>query len=117
MYSYLFSEIDPEACSLVCKCVFNFSRLKCNSRSSAWSKLRDISSYHFSECNARIGERPFPANPTLEVLTYLLDRNCLLTGDPGWGKTTSAKIITAVLSGIPYDLLDSTEIRGHPHFY
>ena len=86
-------------------------------RNKVYKGLEAISNYHYSECQGSVNDKHFPVNPVLETLTYFLNKNCLLTGDPGWGKTTSAKIVTSVLSGVPYDLLDSTEIRGHPHLY
>ncbi len=86
-------------------------------KTKIYKTLEDISSYHYSNIDGCVNGKHFRINPVLEILTYFLDKNCLLTGDPGWGKTTSAKIVTAMLSGLPYDLLDSTEIRGHPHLY
>ncbi len=86
-------------------------------RDKIYETLEGLSKYHYSDINSCVNGKHFSVNPVLETLTYFLDANCLLTGDPGWGKTTSAKIITAMLSGLPYDLLDSTEIRGNPHLY
>lgn len=72
--------------------------------------------YHFApldEGPASSG-KPLHRNLVLMVLTHLLDRNHLLLGEPGSGKTTAAKIIAATLSGLPYDLYDALEIRGNP---
>jgi len=56
-------------------------------------------------------------NLVLMALSYLLNENHLLIGEPGWGKTTGAKVVASALSGLPYDLYDSVEIRGHPQLY
>src|SRR3989338_8949854 len=50
-------------------------------------------------------------------LSYLMDRNHLLIGDPGWGKTTLAQIISSRFSGIPFDLYESLTIEGHPGLF
>ena len=70
--------------------------------------------YHFAPLEEGPGGKVIPKNLVLMALSYLLDKNHLLLGEPGWGKTTSAKILAAKLSGIPYDMYDAMEIRGHP---
>lgn len=48
------------------------------------------------------------------VFTYAARANAQLLGDPGFGKTTYANVIGSVMSGLPYDLLSSLQIQGHP---
>ncbi|NYZ74033.1 hypothetical protein H0O00_02735, partial [Candidatus Micrarchaeota archaeon] len=73
--------------------------------------------YHFAPLDEGLNGKPLRKNLMLMTLTHLLDKNCLLVGEPGWGKTTGAKIIVAKLSGLPKDLYDSVEIRGNPQKY
>jgi len=73
--------------------------------------------YHFAPIDGELSGKNFPTNLTLMTLTYLLDRNHLLIGEPGWGKTTAAKITAACYSGLPYDLYDALEMRGNPQKY
>jgi MoxR-like ATPase len=88
-------------------------------RTKVYAALTDITrKYHF----APLSEGPtkdhvIPKNLVFMALTYLLDKNHLLVGEPGWGKTTGAKILASKLSGLPYDLYDALEIRGHPQKY
>lgn len=87
-------------------------------RIKVYSSLRDISEkYHFAPLGEGPAGRLMHKNLVLMALTYILDKNHLLIGEPGWGKTTGAKIIAARLSGIPYDLFDAMEIRGNPQKY
>lgn len=51
---------------------------------------------------------------TLGAFTYLANRNVLLVGEPGTGKTTFASVVAAGLSGLPYDLFARTQVQGHP---
>lgn len=51
---------------------------------------------------------------TLLGLTYALGHNALLTGEPGFGKTTSCKIILSTFGGLPFDLYESVQMQGHP---
>ncbi len=48
------------------------------------------------------------------ALGYVLGANTLLTGEPGFGKTSAAKAMSAVLAGLPYDLFEACQIEGHP---
>lgn len=73
--------------------------------------------YHFAPLEEGPGGKHIPKNLVLMTLSYILDRNHLLVGEPGWGKTTSAKIVAATQSGLPFDLYDATEIRGNPQKY
>src|SRR5208283_4186006 len=88
-------------------------------RTKVYRALSEITEkYHF----APLSEGPtanhvIPKNLVFMALTYLLDKNHLLVGEPGWGKTTGAKILASKLSGLPYDLYDALEIRGHPQLY
>ncbi|MCX8197564.1 MAG: AAA family ATPase [Candidatus Micrarchaeota archaeon] len=54
-----------------------------------------------------------PKNLSLMALSYLLDSNHLIKGDPGRGKSTGARIISSVFGGVPYDLYHSLELQGH----
>jgi len=53
-------------------------------------------------------------NTTLLALSYIMDQNPLLVGEPGFAKTTAAKVISSVMSGFPFDLYESAQIQGHP---
>ncbi|MBI4980396.1 AAA family ATPase [Candidatus Woesearchaeota archaeon] len=53
-------------------------------------------------------------NTTLLVLSYVLDANPLIVGEPGFAKTTAAKVIASVMSGLPFDLYEAAQIQGHP---
>ncbi|MEM4348681.1 MAG: AAA family ATPase [Candidatus Anstonellaceae archaeon] len=58
-------------------------------------------------------EIKLPKNLTLMALSYLLDSNHLIKGDPGRGKSTGARIVASVFGGVPYDLYHSLELQGH----
>jgi len=73
--------------------------------------------YHFAPLSEGPNGRMMPENLVFWTLTYLLNRNCLVMGEPGWGKTTGVKILASKLSGVPYDAFDSLEIRGNPQKY
>jgi MoxR-like ATPase len=77
---------------------------------------RIANKYHFAplEEGPTGSEKFLHKNIVLMALTYLLDRNHLIIGEPGWGKTTIAKVVAAAFSGLPYNLYDAMEIRGHP---
>ncbi len=53
-------------------------------------------------------------NTTLMALSYVLETNPLLIGEPGSAKTTAAKVISSIMSGYPFDLYESAQIQGHP---
>ncbi len=62
-----------------------------------------------------IGHKYVPHwNTTLLTLSYALDQNPLIIGEPGFAKTTAAKVIGSVLSGYPFDLYEAAQIQGHP---
>jgi len=42
------------------------------------------------------------------------NRNTLLMGNPGSGKTTYSGVISSLLTGLPFDLYDFEKIQGHP---
>jgi len=87
-------------------------------RVKIYSALKEIRErYHFAPLDEGPNGKLMPKNLVLMTLSYLLDKNHLLIGEPGWGKTTGAKIIAAALSGVPYDLFDAMEIRGNPQKY
>ena len=52
-------------------------------------------------------------NNTLLALTYELDYNGLIVGEPGFAKTTAMKVLS-VFSGYPFDLYEAAQIQGHP---
>ena len=45
----------------------------------------------------------------------ILNRNILITGNYGLGKTTTAQAITSLLFSLPIDLIKESVIYGHPH--
>ncbi len=53
-------------------------------------------------------------NVTLLTLSYVMDQNPLIVGEPGFGKTTAAKVISCMMSGYPFDLYEAAQIQGHP---
>ncbi|MBI4182186.1 MAG: AAA family ATPase [Candidatus Aenigmarchaeota archaeon] len=53
-------------------------------------------------------------NVLMGVATYLGNKNALLVGRPGTGKTTYGGVISSVVSGLPFDLFDFLKIQGHP---
>jgi MoxR-like ATPase len=64
-----------------------------------------------------VGERYFVDRDDklmLLAISYLMGRNVLVIGEPGFGKTSAAKTILSVLSGLPYDLYEACQIEGHP---
>ena len=73
--------------------------------------------YHFTSVDGELLGRHFPNNLVLMGLSYVLDRNHLLIGEPGWGKTTAAQIVSSKFSGIPFDLYESMTIEGHPGLF
>ncbi len=78
--------------------------------------ITQISDYYFIDPEFRkIGEKRLTHwNNSLMVLTYALNRNALIVGEPGGGKTTSMKVASSLLSGYPYDLYEAAQIEGHP---
>lgn len=44
----------------------------------------------------------------------LCSANTMLTGNPGWGKTTIAEAVNAMLYGIPPEVSMHSEMKGHP---
>ncbi len=53
-------------------------------------------------------------NIAMLALAYLMRKNVLLVGEPGFGKTTAAAITGCIGSGLPVDLYRSVMIRCHP---
>ena len=76
-----------------------------------------VDRYHFTEIDGALKGKYFPNNVVLMSLSYLLDRNHLIIGDPGWGKTTLAQILSSKFSGIPFDLYESLTVEGHPGLF
>ncbi len=73
--------------------------------------------FHYEAPTLELSGVRLPRNLTLMALSFLLDGNHLIFGDPGWGKTTSAKVLASVFTGVPYDLYDKIEMRGNPQKY
>ena len=48
------------------------------------------------------------------ALSYIMDQNALIVGEPGFGKTTAAKVLCSTMSGYPFDLYEAAQIQGHP---
>ncbi|MEW6035311.1 MAG: AAA family ATPase [Candidatus Micrarchaeota archaeon] len=87
-------------------------------RVKVYSALSDIAGrFHFAPLDEGPAGRLMHRNLVLMALSCLMDKNHLLVGEPGWGKTTGAKILAARLTGLPYDLYDAMEIRGNPQKY
>ncbi len=58
--------------------------------------------------------KAIPVNLFLMGISQILGKKQIIMGEPGFGKTTGAKIISSLFSRIPYDILDSCTIEGHP---
>ncbi len=86
-------------------------------RQKVFPLLRKVGDLHLEPLGEGINGKLFHTNRVLMALSYLLGRNHLCVGEPGWGKTTGSKILGSVFSGTPYDLIDKLEIRGHPGQY
>ena len=56
----------------------------------------------------------WPFKLSVMVLSYILGQNTILVGEPGFGKTVSAKTVASVMTRLPYDLYSATQIQGHP---
>jgi MoxR-like ATPase len=52
-------------------------------------------------------------NTTLLALSYVLDQNALIVGEPGFAKTTVTKVL-GLMTGYPFDLYEAAMIHGHP---
>jgi MoxR-like ATPase len=50
----------------------------------------------------------------MSLFTYIGNKNAIFLGNHGTGKTTCSGVISAVMTGLPYDLFDSLKIQGHP---
>jgi MoxR-like ATPase len=48
------------------------------------------------------------------AIAYALNKNVLLMGEPGWGKTTASSLVASICSGLPMDLYRGALIHGHP---
>jgi len=48
------------------------------------------------------------------MLSAAMQKDMLILGEPGWGKTTATSIVSAATTGLPMDLFRNVLIRGHP---
>ncbi|HII15421.1 MAG TPA: AAA domain-containing protein [Nanoarchaeota archaeon] len=63
----------------------------------------------------KIGTTVLPYfNVSMLTFAYALNSNVLLIGEPGFGKTTAAKVMGAAYGGYPFDLFESAQMQGHP---
>jgi MoxR-like ATPase len=77
--------------------------------------VHTISEYFVDPATQEIqGERIENWKILLGVLSYIGRKNTLLLGRPGSGKTTFSGVISATLSGLPYDIFDTLKVQGHP---
>lgn len=71
--------------------------------------------YFIDPCVEKVGNKEVECwNILMGVFSYIGKKNTLLVGEPGTGKTTFSGVISAILSGLPFDLYDSLKIQGHP---
>jgi len=72
--------------------------------------------YFIDQSELRVdGAKPIEAwNTTLLLLNYLFKDNILILGEPGFGKTTAAKIVSTACTGLPFDLYETAQLQGHP---
>jgi len=77
--------------------------------------LKDVTDkYLHTDIDGELKGKHFPNNLVFMTLSYILDRNHLLIGDPGWAKTTAVQALASKLSGIPLDLYESLTMHGNP---
>jgi hypothetical protein len=87
-------------------------------RSKVTKTMKEIADkYHFTSVDGDFKGKHFSNNLVLTSLSYLLDRNHLFIGDPGWGKTTLAQVVSSKFSGTPFDLYESLTVEGHPGLF
>jgi len=61
-----------------------------------------------------IADRGYNSTLLLEILAFLCGGSLLLFGPYGWGKTTSAQVIAAILGGMPLRAVRLATIQGTP---
>ncbi len=50
----------------------------------------------------------------MDALSYLFRKNTLHLGEPGFGKTTIAKLVASAFTSLPFDLYTRCQLQGHP---
>jgi MoxR-like ATPase len=71
-------------------------------------------SYYVSNPNMAVGDRPANDVVLYSLMTGLLNRNQLITGNYGLGKTTTAEAVSSLLFGLPIEFVEKGMIQGHP---
>ncbi|MBI5051389.1 hypothetical protein HZC08_01385 [Candidatus Micrarchaeota archaeon] len=71
---------------------------KLDPRVKVYAALQDVTKFHFAPLEEGPDGRRFPKNLVLMALDFLLGRNLMVIGAPGWGKTTGVKSIISRLT-------------------
>ncbi len=72
------------------------------------------SSYYISQDDVEVGEETYNYAILGCLLGYVTRYNVLLTGNPGWGKTTVPEGLGAMVNGIPPKVSTHCKLNGHP---
>ncbi|NQU78536.1 AAA family ATPase [Candidatus Woesearchaeota archaeon] len=70
-------------------------------------------SYYVNNPNMTVGKRPANDVVLYSLMTGLLNRNQLITGNYGLGKTTTAQAVSSLLYGLPIEFVHSGMVKGH----
>jgi len=95
------------------------SKTQASERRYADDLIKNISlvgrNYYIDPIYKEVGSKEVEHwNTALSVISYVLDANQLSIGEPGFAKTTGAKVICCIMSGYPYDIYEAAQIQGHP---
>jgi MoxR-like ATPase len=71
-------------------------------------------SYYVNNPNMTVRDRPANDVVLYSLMTGLLNRNQLITGNYGLGKTTTAEAVSSLLFGLPIEFVEKGMIQGHP---
>lgn len=71
--------------------------------------------FYIDPISEKVGDKDVEHwNTVMLAMSYVLDANTLLIGEPGFAKTTGAKVVSCIMSGYPFDTYEAAQVQGHP---